>query len=74
MGLTGQADGGGVPQGLLLQLCDVDPDRGGHVGPGAVGHAHLQAVRARRRGLPDAQLTRALVQTKQPERWTGGEK
>lgn len=67
-GLTEEANGGGVLQGVLLQLGDVHLGGGGDVGPGVVGHAHLEVVRAQRRPLPDAELTRALVQTEQPER------
>lgn len=66
-GLTGQANGGGVLQSVLLQAPDHHLSRGGDVGPGGVRHADLQAVRARGGPLPDAELTRALVQTEQPE-------
>lgn len=70
--LTADAHGGGVLQSVLLQLPDLHLSRGGYVGPGAVRHTHLQAVPARRSPLPDAELTRALVQTEQPERETDG--
>lgn len=68
VGLTGQANGGGILQSVLLQFPDFHLSCGGDVGPGVVRHAHLQTVRARRSPLPDTELTRALVQTERPER------
>lgn len=70
VGLTAQAYGGGVLQSVLRQLPDVHLSRGGDVGPGVVRHSYLQPVRARRSPVPDTELTRALVQTEEPERET----
>lgn len=68
LGPTAQADGGGTLQSILVQLHDVYLGGGGDVWPGVVRHAELQAVRAGGSSLPDAELTRALVQTEQPEK------
>lgn len=72
--VTGQMQRGGRPDGLFLQLPDMNSDPWDHIGPHPIRNSDPQPVAACGSVVSDVQHSWALVQTEVPEKSRGAVK